>query len=311
MLLGAVALDLAFGDPPNRWHPVAWIGGVIAAGRRRFTEALTSNIHLVIAGGGLTVMIAVAAALAAWLIELLARSIGPAGLALECVALWTLFSIRGVVRAAREVGTNLTAGDLAGARAAVGLHLVSRPTAELHEGQVASAAIESVAENLADSVLAPLCFYLAFGLAGAAFYRVINTADAMIGYRVGVLEHFGKVAARIDDVSNLIPSRLAGLAIALASVRRAHAWRTMWHHARRTASPNAGWPMAAMAGALAVRLEKPGTYELGQGALPTAADVERSLAIFARAAAIGVALAVFLRGVAQLLGIMTFIAATG
>lgn len=311
MLLGAVALDLAFGDPPNRWHPVAWIGRVIAGGRRRLTALPMSRTRLLIAGGRLTLVVAVLVALLAWLIEFFARSIGPAGIALECVTLWTLFSIRGLAGAAREVGAALAAGDLAGARTAVGLHLVSRPTADLSEGHVASAAIESVAENLADSVLAPLCFYLAFGLAGAALYRAVNTADAMIGYREGVLEHFGKVAARIDDALNLIPSRLAGLAIVLASRRRARAWDTMWRDARRTASPNAGWPMAAMAGALAVRLEKPGAYALGHGALPTAADIDRGLAIFARATAIGVGLAVFLRGVAQLLGIMNFIAATG
>ena len=311
MVAGAIALDLAFGDPPNRWHPVAWIGRVIAGGRRRLTASTVSPLRLVIAGGGLAVMIAVMVAVLAWLIELLARAIGPAGLVIECATLWTLVSVRGLARATREVGGALAAGDLAAARTAVAFHLVSRPTGDLGEGHVASAAIESVAENLADSVLAPLCFYLAFGLAGAGFYRVINTADAMIGYRDGVLEHFGKVAARIDDVLNLIPSRLAGVAIVLASGRRRRAWLTMWRDARRTASPNAGGPMAAMAGALAVRLEKRGAYELGRGDLPTAADVERSLAIFARAAVIGVASAVFLRGVAQLLGIMNLIAATG
>lgn len=311
MLAGAVALDLAFGDPSNRWHPVAWMGRVIAGGRRRLTAGRVSTTRLLIAGGCLALITAAGAALAGWSITLVARTLGPGGLVLECVALWTLLSIRGLAGATREVGGALAAGDLAGARAAVGFHLVSRPTGDLGEGHVASAAIESVAENLADSVLAPVCFYLAFGLAGAAFYRAINTADAMIGYRDGVLEHFGKVAARVDDVLNLIPSRLAGAAIVLGSRRPARAWLTMRRDARRTASPNAGWPMAAMAGALAVRLEKRGAYELGDGDLPAAADIERSLVVFARATVIGLAVAVFLRGVAQLLGIMNLIAATG
>jgi len=161
-----------------------------------------------------------------------------------------------------------------------------------------SATVESVAENLTDSVLAPVCFYLAFGLAGAAIYRAINTADAMIGYRDGVLEHFGKVAARLDDVLNLVPARLAGIAIVLASSvdgRGSGAWRILLRDRGRTASPNAGWPMAAMAGALRVSLAKRATYRLGDGALPVRGDIRRAIRLVARATALGIALALAAR----------------
>src|SRR5262249_42816972 len=172
------------------------------------------------------------------------------------------------------------AGDLVSARADVGTDLVSRPTSGLDSSGVASAAIESVAENLTDSVLAPLMFYAAFGLAGAAVYRAVNTADAMIGYRTGMLEDFGKVAARFDDVLNLIPARLAGLVLVSAATMMGAsptgALTTMWREHARTASPNAGWTMAAMAGALGVTLEKNDHYRLGGGRTPTADDVRGS-----------------------------------
>ena len=226
--------------------------------------------------------------------------LGLVGLVLDALALTCLLSVRGLVKAAREVAADLRGGDLAAARRAVGYHLVSRPTAELDEGHVASAAVESVAENLTDSLVAPALFFLAGGLAGAAAYRVVNTADAMFGYRVGPLEYFGKVAARLDDLLNLIPARLAGLSLvvgaAMAGESGRGAARALWRDRRRTASPNAGWTMAAMAGALGVTLEKPGAYRLGAGALPAASDVGRSLRVFGAAAGVslGVLVAVWL-----------------
>ena len=221
---------------------------------------------------------------------------------LEALALTCLLSLRGLVSAAREVARELGRDDLEAARRAVGYHLVSRPTAELDHGHVASATIDSVAENLTDSVVAPVMFFLVGGLAGAAVYRAANTADAMFGYRTGALEYFGKVAARLDDVLNVIPARLAGLAIvagammvgesargALGGLRRDHG---------RTASPNAGWTMSAMAGALGVVLEKPGAYRLGAGDLPGVADVDRSLRIFGAAVVVSFAvlIAAYLTG---------------
>jgi adenosylcobinamide-phosphate synthase len=231
------------------------------------------------------------------------------------------FSIRLLAREVISVGNSLAIGDLPTARLAL-RSLVSRDTSLLTSAQLASAAIESSAENVPDSVTAPLLAFALFGLPGAFVYRAINTADAMIGYR-GRYEYLGKAAARLDDLASLIPSRLGALCIVIASALQPlktsqtvvqqplpatttlsatatvdpaeavqstkvlipsplagegrekggsqpfssrAAWSTMLRDHPRTASPNAGWPMAAMAGALGVRLEKPGHYILNQNA---------------------------------------------
>ncbi len=240
----------------------------------------------------MTVGVAALAALGGALVEAMARRLGPLGLVLEALALACLFSLRGLAAAARRVSAALERGDLDEARAFVGRDLVSRPTAGLDAGHLASATIESVAENLTDSFLAPACCFLVGGLPGAAAYRAINTADAMFGYREGALEHFGKVAARLDDLLNLLPARLAGSAIvagaALAREGARHALAVLRSDRGRTASPNAGWTMAAMAGALGVTLEKPGAYRLGDGPPPGARDIARSIRVLVAASVIGV-----------------------
>jgi adenosylcobinamide-phosphate synthase len=295
VVLLAVAADLALGDPPNRWHPVAWIGRALARGRECWCHG--SPTVLFVAGGCLTLGVMALAALAGGIVTFLASALGVAGLVLEAVVLKSTLALRGLARAARGVGTALAAGDLDGARAGLGYHLVSRSTATLDAGQVASGAIESVAENLTDSFVAPLMFYLAFGLPGALAYRALNTADAMLGYHEGPLEYFGKLAARLDDLANLIPAPLAALTIVLAAGRHLpEAWRVMIHDHTNTASPNAGWTMSATAGALDVTLEKPNHYRLGEaGRRPDASDVERSLCLIGRASAIALAVAVTAR----------------
>ena len=248
----------------------------------------------------LTIAVAALGGTVGVLVSTLAARLGPAGLLLEALVLTCTLSIRGLVSAAHSVAVHLAHDDLAAARHAVGYHLVSRPTAGLAEAQVASATIESVAENLTDSLVAPVCCFLVGGLAGAAVYRVLNTADAMLGYREGPFEHFGKCAARLDDLVNLIPARIAGLSLvagaALVGENARGALAILRRDRRRTASPNAGWTMAAMAGALDVTLEKPTAYRLGDGALPTAGDIERSVKVLLAGAAVslGLVIATFL-----------------
>jgi adenosylcobinamide-phosphate synthase len=287
-VLVAVGLDLAVGDPPNRLHPVAWLGRLIAAGRRRFDAGSPSR--LLAHGTALTIGVASLAALAAWGITRLAARTGAAEPLALGAALWLLLSLRGLFAAAFEVARHLAEQDLAAARQSLAWHLVSRPTGDLSPALVASGAVESVAENLTDAYVAPLVFFLVLGLPGAALYRAVNTADAMIGYREGALEYFGKAAARLDDLLNLVPARLAGLAIvAAAPLVGGHArlaWRTLMRERTATASPNAGWTMSAMAGALAVTLEKPGAYRLGAGAPPRVEDIRRAVLVVATAAAI-------------------------
>jgi adenosylcobinamide-phosphate synthase len=293
VLAAALAIDLVFGDPPNRWHPVAWLGGVIEKARRRLAHG--PSRRLLVNGAIVTIGIAGLAAVASLLVVRVAAELGVAGLVLEAAALSCCFSVRGLWRAAAEVAAHLDADDMRGARVALAWHLVSRPTAELGEGEIAAAAVESVAENLTDSIVAPALMYLAFGLPGASVYRAVNTADAMLGYREGALEHFGKLAARADDLLNLIPARVAALAIVVAAAvmqaAPARALRIMWRDRRKTSSPNAGWTMAAMAGALGVRLAKRDAYVLGDGPLPAAQDIRRSLALMAVAAALALTVA--------------------
>jgi adenosylcobinamide-phosphate synthase len=202
------------------------------------------------------------------------------------------FSLRGLVAAVWDVRDRLAAGDLEGARAAVGRHLVSRPVDGLDEGATASAAVESLAENLSDSWVAPLCFYLVCGVPGAWAYRAVNTADAMIGYRLGMLERLGGASARLDDLLNLVPSRFAALALVagarIGDESGSRAWKVWCRDGGSTASPNAGQTMAAMAGALGVTLEKRGHYRLGDGPSPDVAVIDRAVGVFAAAA--GVAL---------------------
>ena len=293
-LLLALAIDLAFGDPRNRYHPVAWIGRLLGTGQRWLCHGSTA--WLLMGGALTTIAVAGLAAVAAALVSRIAAGLGIAGILLEALALSSLLSLRDLIGAARSVARDLARGALPAARAAVGYHLVSRPTAALDEGQVASATIESVAENLTDSLVAPVCFFLAGGLAWAAVYRVINTADSMLGFRRGSLEYFGKSSARLDDLANLIPARIAGLSLvagaALAGESPGGALSAIRCDRWRTQSPNSGWPMSAMAGALSVVLEKPGVHRLGAGAPPLAADIERAVRVVAAASAVSVLFAV-------------------
>ncbi|MGH7263199.1 MAG: adenosylcobinamide-phosphate synthase CbiB [Candidatus Rokuibacteriota bacterium] len=299
VLLLALLLDLLVGDPSNRFHPVAWTGRLLAWGRE---VARTSRPSwLMLSGGGVLVgvlaLVGSLAAAASWG----AGVIGWPGLLLEAALLKCAFSVRSLVSAATGVATALEIGSLEEARRRVGWHLVSRPTEALSAPHVASATVESLAENLTDSVVAPLFFFLLGGLPAAWAYRVVNTADAMWGYREGELEYFGKAAARLDDVLNWIPARVAALGIVLGAlvVRQApgNAWKTMWSDHDRTVSPNAGWTMAAMAGALGVTLEKPGAYRLGAGPLATVRHIYQAVWVMIGASALAVAASLALAAV--------------
>jgi adenosylcobinamide-phosphate synthase len=291
---GALALDLAAGEPPNVLHPVVWIGALQGALRKRaptgkwaaFTwGAGMALLGPALFGGGAW---ALARALAGWpLVQL----------AVEIYLLKSAFAVRALAEAGGAVGRALAAGDLEAARAGLRA-LVSRDARALSEPLVAAAAIESIAENSSDSVVAPLCAFLVGGVPGALAYRAINTLDAMIGYH-GETEWLGKLAARLDDFVNWIPARLTAALIVVAAAIVGESARgaiAIWlRDGGATESPNAGRPMAAMAGALSVELEKLGCYRLGGGGrLPGARDVERALAVFAGAcslAAAGVVLA--------------------
>ena len=278
-LLVAYLLDSAAGEPPPTVHPVVWVGRIMAAveglacPRGRVGEAAAGFAGVLAVGLGIW-------AVADRIQAVLNRLPGTAGIIAEAVVLKPAFAARMLWAEALAVAELLEAGDLSGARRRV-RSLVSRPTDALPAPHVASAAVESVAENLTDSIVAPILAYLVAGLPGAYFYRVVNTADARWGYR-GRFEFFGKAAARLDDLFNFVPARLAAALILAAGLIRGEdlpAGLKLWlRDGGRTASPNAGQTMSAMAGLLGVRLEKPGHYILGEGLRePTPADIRRAV----------------------------------
>jgi adenosylcobinamide-phosphate synthase len=288
-----VVLDLVFDEPADRWHPVAWLGNAAGwleragpARGRRLRLAYGTLLVALLGGGSAVVGYGLSRALAPWPFALRPP--------LAATVLNLTFSLRGLATTAGQIGRQLEDGALQEARSELRA-LVSRPTDDLDATQAASAAIESLAENLSDSVLAPILYYAAFGLPGALAYRAINTLDAMIGYH-GEYEELGKCSARCDDLANLLPARSSALLVVVAAWLgfgdgRA-AWNTMWRDHTRTESPNAGWPMCAAAGALRVRLEKRGHYRLGRCFLiPAPGDVDRAIRLYYASAALGIGIA--------------------
>ncbi len=280
----ALLLDLLLGDPPNRFHPTAWMGNLIAFLLRwrprgnRFAE-LAYGVFILLVGS--TFSASAGIAITQLINLLIPNHQSPITYLLTALFLKLTLSLRGLDRAARDVQSALEADNLPEARRLLSWHLVSRDTSQLDESKVAAAAIESVAENASDGIIAPLFFFALGGLPAAFAYRFINTADSMLGYHDEEREWLGKVPARLDDLLNFIPARLAGLFIVLSApfcgASLSQAWKIMWRDSSQTSSPNAGIPMSAMAGALGVELEKLDHYALGKGLrLPTSADISRA-----------------------------------
>lgn len=279
-LILALSLDLATGEPPARLHPVVGMGKMLEFLTRRSPESPPSEMVYGAASVGAATLVpalgakALFGGLRPW----------PLRLAAGAWLLKTCFAYRALEEAARSVAEPLARDDLPAARQAL-LALVSRDRAELDESLVSAATIESLAENLSDGFAAPLMAYAIGGLPAALFYRAANTADSMIGYR-GEYEHLGKAAARLDDALNLLPARLtAFLLVAASGSDFREAWHALILDHGKTASPNAGWPMAAAAGALGVSLRKPGGYCLNEGARePHAKDIYHAIGLVRRAA---------------------------
>ncbi len=284
-LLLAVAIDRVFGEPPTKWHPVAWMGAAIARGR---DWALPhARVGQFVRGATLAVAIPTLCAALAFALSRGAERWTLVSLLVTAALLKPLFAIRALRDAAFTVRDALAAGDLAGAR--LGLDsLCSRKADELDQPTLIAATVESISENASDSIVAPLFYFALAGLPGAAFYRASNTLDAMIGYH-GRYEWLGKAAARLDDTLNLVPARLTALLFLLvAPLAGGDVGRgvsTLLRDGARTESPNAGRPMATMAGLLGVRLEKVGHYALGEATRPLAAeDITRAWRIVSSAA---------------------------
>ncbi len=296
-LLAAVAFDLLLGEPPSAVHPVVWMGRTLRLLKR---AAPREGRRLAQLAWGVAAALTVPAlfAGAAALFVHTTRAAPPLlALVLTIPLLKSSFALAALGRAARDVARALAAGDLPAAR--FGLRsLCSRDAAQLDGPRVAAAAIESLAENASDSFVAPLFYYALFGLPGAFAYRACNTLDAMIGYH-GRYEYLGKPAARLDDLLNFVPARLTAALLLLggglcsADVRGGlRIWR---RDARATESPNAGRPMATMAGLLGVELEKVDHYKLGDPRRAVdAGRIEAAWRIVLAAAALALAFALLL-----------------
>jgi len=282
----ALAFDIGLGELPAKGHPVVIGGRVI----ERMAGRPTGRHGRDMARGTLAVALPTAGA---WAIGRLVerRQSGIVGFAVAAWLLKSSFALRGLVDAGARVAQALGNDDLEEARREL-RWLVSRPVEGLDRAHICSATIEWLAENLADSYVAPMVAYAFGGLPAAMAYRVLNTADAMLGYR-GDLEYLGKAAARLDDGANLVPARLTAAVIAATApavgLSGRGALRTAMRDAGRTSCPNAGWPMAAAAGSIGVWLEKPSTYRLGAGSEPNVADVAAARRLVIVAAALATA----------------------
>lgn len=262
-LAAALAIDVLYGELPARVHPVVWIGRLIRAVERRLPR---SGPRAELLGGALLALgVPGACAAVALAVAALARPLPALGWLWHVLVLTAMFALRALGDAARAVRRALDARDLRAAREAL-RSLCSRDPSELDAEGLIGASVESVAENASDSVVAPLLYYVCFGLLGAVVYRAVNTLDAMVGYH-GRYEYLGKASARLDDALNFVPARLTAALLLLAGAllrqdvaRGVAIWR---RDGAATESPNAGRPMATMAGLLRVQLEKAGHYRLG------------------------------------------------
>lgn len=298
-------IELAAGYPDRLYraagHPVSWIGWLIgwldrslnlpahSQNRRRLSGVIALLTVVLVSGGS------------AWLVQAL---LGGAFVVFAALLASSLIAQRSLGRHVADVADALDVGGLEEGRLAVS-RIVGRDTAMLDEAGVSRAAIESLAENFSDGVVAPVFWLAVAGLPGASIYKAVNTADSMIGHRTARHEAFGWASARLDDIVNLPASRLSAMLIVIAAslipdADPRGAWNVLWRDAHRHRSPNAGWPEAAMAGALGLSLAGPREYGgvaiddafMGQGGRreATRADIRRALRVYRAADALLLAL---------------------
>jgi len=325
LTLAVLVLEACIGYP--RWlfaaigHPVMWIGRVLEMLERAWNQPRFSDTARRALGVGTVLAIVGLAAGAGFAVVALAGSLGVAvaslaggvegafasslgdlghaaasvaasldhGSVVVVIIATTGLAQRSLYEHVRAVERALLSGGLEDARAAVG-RIVGRDTAALTATEVSAAAIESLAESFNDAVVAPAFWLFVGGLPGLFAYKALNTADSMIGHIEPRWRAFGWAAARLDDVANFVPARIAGVLLALTAAR---GFRVMWRDAPKHASPNAGWPEAAAAGALGLRLGGPAFYDgvmhkrpqFGDGASPQATDLSRALRLYKRGCA--------------------------
>ena len=290
----AMAVDALIGWPAWLFarvgHPVTWLGWLINVVDTSWNRTSGSPAFRRAAGVAAAILVIAIAAVLGWAVQSVFAS-GWTRVVLVGILAWPLVALRSLDDHIAAVAGPLASGDIAVARSAVA-QIVGRDPATLDDAGIARATIESLAENASDGIVAPVFWGALFGLPGILGYKAINTLDSMIGHRTERHEAFGWAAARIDDLANLIPARLTGFLFVLLAPLPSQAWSCMLRDAHRHRSPNAGWPEAAMAGALGVRLSGPRIYHggtanepwLNEGERdPGAADIGRGLKLYRRA----------------------------
>ena len=268
----ALTIDFTLGDPKNKFHPTAWIGSLIA----KITPSLKNSSNTLEKLGGI-ILIIISSAIVASLIILLDTGINMIttdylsiiiSIIVGGILLKTTIAIKGMEKHALAVVNSLENNNIISARNNLSM-IVKRNTKDLDENHVFSGVVESISENTVDGITGPLFYFGLFGLPGAFVYRVINTADSMIGYRTNIFKNIGWFAANCDTILNYIPSRLTGFVMIFSAMILGYDWKRsykiMIRDGGKTQSPNAGYPMAAIAGALGTRFEKIDHYFLGDG----------------------------------------------
>ena len=268
----ALLLDFLIGDPKTKYHPTAWIGKLIAvlvpfSRNNSPKKELFGGILIVF-----TVVVIVSTLLVALDFGINLLTIDIVSLVVSIVVgsilLKTTIAIRGMQKHALSVVDALEKDDLDSARNHLSM-IVKRNTKDLDKNHISSAVLESVSENTVDGVTGPLFYYAIFGLPGAFVYRAINTIDSMIGYKTSLFRNIGWFGANCDTILNYIPSRLTGLVMILSALILGYNWKESFYimkrDGRKLESPNAGFPIAALAGALGTKLEKINYYAVGDG----------------------------------------------
>ena len=290
VFLLAAAFDILIGEPPVRVHPVVWIGRMISFLRARSHPTKLQGILLAITVISASVLAAHLLVRAAHVLPVLPFLVG-------AYLLKSTFAIRCLLETSSSIG-RMIEQDIDQAKKMLPA-LVGRDTSTLSPAQASSAVIESLSENYVDSILSPIFYYILFapfglGLEAAIAFKAISTMDSMIGYKKPGLKELGYAGARLDDLANWIPARLSIIFIALAQPRGAFSAiraARKYHHA--TPSPNSGWPMAAAAGSLGIRLEKPGQYILlEEESDPKTRDIFRAVRLIQSAIALNLMAAI-------------------
>jgi adenosylcobinamide-phosphate synthase len=279
----ALVLDFAVGDPRNKFHPTAWIGSLIAKlapHTKHSSENLEKlgGIFIILISSGIVVSLLIFLNIGIKLITIdymyIIISIIVGGILLK-----TTIAIKGMERHALAVVTALEQNNISSARDNLSM-IVKRNTTNLDKNHVFSGVLESISENTVDGITGPLFYFAIFGLPGAFVYRVINTADSMIGYKTDIFKNVGWFGANCDKILNYIPSRLTGFIMIFSAMILGNNWRKsyeiMIRDGRKTKSPNAGYPMAAIAGALGAKFEKIDHYSLGDGNISFTKDHVKS-----------------------------------